>query len=162
MPDKIEIDAADIPKIEALAGYGLTVQQIASVLGMSKKTFERRMREIPGINDALEKGRAVALAKVGQTAYDMATSGQFPVMTIFWMKVRGGWRETREIELSTAPGKPLVLAAESPEERAQRISALTEKLAMMSDGDESTIDEIGALIGTGDTPTLGDSGEGEK
>ena len=33
------------------------------------------------------------------TAFQMANSGKFPVMTIFWLKTRCGWKETKAHEL---------------------------------------------------------------
>lgn len=88
----------EIKKIETMAGLGLKVEQIATILGMSKKTFERRMKDTPGSNDALLKGRSKASYQVISTAYKMATSGRHAAMTIFWLKVREGWKETQVVE----------------------------------------------------------------
>ncbi len=86
----------DYKKIEAMASYGLSVEKIANVLGMSKKTLERRAKENGKVKTALELGRAKAEANVSKAAYGMAVSGKVPAMTMFWLKCRAGWKENQE------------------------------------------------------------------
>src|ERR671933_2097445 len=84
--------------VKALAGYGLTHEQIASVIGLrSPKTLRKHFRR------ELAGGRAEADARVGQTLYQMATSGKHPAATLFYMKCRCGWREQPREERSTQP-----------------------------------------------------------
>jgi hypothetical protein len=78
-------------QVETLAGYGLTVEQIGHVLECSHDTVSRHYPA------ELERGQAVACAKVAQTAFQMAVGGQEPAMTMFWLKTRARWRETTEI-----------------------------------------------------------------
>ncbi len=87
------LDPKEIAQVEVLAGYGLKVEQIASVLGMSKATFDRRQADQPELREALSKGRARGSAAVLQALYKMATSGKHVAATIFWVKVREGWKE---------------------------------------------------------------------
>jgi hypothetical protein len=105
--EKLELTEDDFKRIETMAGLGLPVDHMASILGMSKKTFERRMADTPGAIDALEKGRAVASQQVMATAYKMATSGKVPAMTMFWLKCRERWKETQAVEHSGPDGKPI-------------------------------------------------------
>lgn len=81
-------------QVETLAGYGLTHAQIAHVLKVSQDTVERHYAE------ELERGQAVAVAKVAQTAFQMATSGAQPAMTMFWLKTRARWKEVQHHEVS--------------------------------------------------------------
>jgi hypothetical protein len=77
-------------KVRSLAAYGTKHDDIAKVIGLrSAKTLRKHYRE------ELTRGSIEATAQVGQTLYQMATSGEQPACTIFWMKVRGGWRESR-------------------------------------------------------------------
>lgn len=76
-----------------MAGLGLKVEHIAAVLGMSKATFDRRQADQPGVREALLKGRAKAATQVLQTLFKMAISGKCVAATIFWTKVREGWKE---------------------------------------------------------------------
>jgi hypothetical protein len=78
-------------QVETLAGYGLTVEQIGHVLECSHDTVRRHY------GAELERGQAVAVAKVAQTAFQMATSGSEPAMTMFWLKTRAKWREVHEV-----------------------------------------------------------------
>lgn len=80
-------------QIEKLAGVGLNLQQIAQVLDVSDETIRKRMHESPEIALALKKGRAKAYANVAKTAYELATSGTEPAMTMFWLKCQAKWRE---------------------------------------------------------------------
>ena len=92
----------EIKKLFSLAGLGLTVENMALIMDMSKKTLERRMIDQKGVRDAIEKGRAQASASVRSTAFKMATSGKCPAMTIFWLKCRERWREENFEEYEVA------------------------------------------------------------
>ena len=98
---KKEILPQDISKLKTLAGLGMSVENMAHVLGMSKATLERRMNDQEGVAEAIEKGRAEASAAVRSTAFKMATSGKCPAMTIFWLKCRERWREENFEEYET-------------------------------------------------------------
>ena len=93
----------EIDKAAKMAGLGMTVTAIGKVLGVSKSTMERRMRDQEGVADAIQKGREQASAKVRATAFNMATSGKCPAMTIFWLKVREGWKESVDVNLIPKP-----------------------------------------------------------
>ncbi len=81
-------------QVETLSGYGLTKEQVAPALSISKSTLEKYY------SAELVNGRAKALAKVAQTAYQMATSGDNTAMTIFVLKTQAGWRETQHIDIN--------------------------------------------------------------
>lgn len=88
----------------ALAGLGLTVEQMARFFKMSKAAFDRKLSATPGAREALEKGRAQAIAQVSQHAFEMAIAKDskgralYPVMTMFWLKCRGGWKERSDFD----------------------------------------------------------------
>jgi hypothetical protein len=55
----------------------------------------------------LEFGRAEANAKVAHTLFKMATSGDQPAATFFWLKTRAGWRETpQQVAFTDPDGNP--------------------------------------------------------
>lgn len=108
--ERIELSEEEIKRIETMAGLGLNVIQMAAILGMSKATFDRRMSDTPGANEALEKGRSIAAQNVMATAFKMAVGGKHPAMTMFWLKCRERWKETAMIEHSGPDGKPIALA----------------------------------------------------
>lgn len=87
--------AAQVKQITSLAGIGCTNEHIATILGVSEKTFERRVNADPVIYDALARGRALAASNVMQTAFQMAISGRHPTMTQFWVRCRLRWTEPK-------------------------------------------------------------------
>jgi hypothetical protein len=100
------IDEKELQQVEKLAGLGLNMKQIAHIIGVCKKTLERRMQDQPEVAVAVEKGRALAIAKVSKTAYELALSGKHPVMTIFFLKCRAGWSETDAEDTEQEKYKP--------------------------------------------------------
>ena len=67
--------------VRSLAALGLRQDQIAGVVGVrSPKTLRKHFRA------ELKAGFAEAKRAVVQVAYEMALSGRYPQMTIFWDK----------------------------------------------------------------------------
>ena len=94
--------------VRALAGFGLTHDQIARMIGIRspktlRKYFERE----------LANGSAEANAQVAQTLYKMATSGTNPGATIFWLKTRAKWSEKTQQDHKSIPTPPLIISQES-------------------------------------------------
>jgi hypothetical protein len=82
-------------QVALLTGYGLTEAQVCQMITnpstgnpISERTLRRHFKR------ELAAGAVVANASVAQTLFNMATSGECPAATIFWMKSRVGWRET--------------------------------------------------------------------
>ena len=98
--DKINFTSKQIGQVEALAGVGMTVEQIADYMGCSKSTMDRRIAEDEKLNEALRKGRTRAHGKVLQAAYNMATDEKHSDFTKFYLRSRYGWSEKQEIEIS--------------------------------------------------------------
>lgn len=101
---------------------GLTIEAIALIVGMKKRTLERRLKEREGTG-GLEKGRAEAEYNVANTAYTMAVSGGNPAMTMFWLKCRAGWKETSVHEVTGKDGAPLVTIADLARAAAKKTKA---------------------------------------
>lgn len=80
--------------VEAMAGYGVPQEDIASVLGIDAKTLRLHYRE------ELDTAAIRANAKVAQTLFRQATEGGNTAAAIFWLKARAGWRETERKEVS--------------------------------------------------------------
>ena len=79
-------------QVEAMAGYGVPESDIARVLAIDPKTLRRHYRE------ELDTGQIKATAKVAEFLFRKATTEgpQCVTAAIFWMKTRGGWRETAQ------------------------------------------------------------------
>ncbi len=85
-----EFSEDDRKKIKAMAGYGIPQDDIAKVMECDKKTLRKHCQK------ELDVGSAIATAKVAESLYNQALSGNTAAM-IFWMKCRAGWAERHEI-----------------------------------------------------------------
>lgn len=90
--------------VRGLAAVGTRHEDIAAKLGISADTLTRHYGE------ELRDGRIDANAKVAQTLFQQALSGNTTAM-IFWLKTRAQWRETSVQEISGPDGGPLSIAA---------------------------------------------------
>jgi hypothetical protein len=98
-----------VPKVEqrkmvrSMAAYGIRQEEIALCLGIrSAKTLRRHFRE------ELDRAAPEANAQVAQSLYQQANSGNTSA-AIFWLKVRGGWRERPSAPPPAAPLPPFVV-----------------------------------------------------
>lgn len=80
---------------------GFPHEEIADTLGISDETLRKHYRE------ELDHGMTKANARVVQTAFQQATSGKSPAMTMFWLKTRLGWKETQKVEHTGQGGEPI-------------------------------------------------------
>lgn len=79
--------------VRSMAAYGIKHEDIARVVGaLSPKTLRKYFAE------ELRSSAVNANARVAETLYAMAKSGEHPAATIFWMKARMGWREAPILE----------------------------------------------------------------
>lgn len=102
--------------VETCAMGGITQDDICEVIGISKKTLHKHYR------DELDTAYSKANAKVVQTAFQLATSGKCPSMTMFWLKTRMGWREKQEIDVTTGGES---LNRPSAKEVAQQLASMS-------------------------------------
>ena len=77
-------------QVEAMAAYGVPELDIARVVAIDPKTLRKHYR------DELDTGHVKATAKVAEFLFRRATTEgpQAVTAAIFWLKTRGGWRET--------------------------------------------------------------------
>ena len=84
-----------------MSAYGIPQEDIAATLDIDPKTLRKHY------STEIATAHVRANSKVAETAYKMATSGEYPAMTIFWLKTRLHWRETDRLEITDPEGKPL-------------------------------------------------------
>ena len=94
MAKKIELDLAEV---ERLAGLGMSEEQIATALGVSAATVDRRKRDTDGFEEALKRGRAAGIAHVTNKLRELIDGGN-TTASIFFLKCRAGWCEQADIE----------------------------------------------------------------
>jgi len=95
---RIELTEEDLRQIEVMAGIGLRVPDISSIVGLGHNTLYKLMKRDPRISDHINRGRAKAVSAVAQTAYQLAKGGKCPSMTMFWLKTQQKWREVHTEE----------------------------------------------------------------
>ena len=118
-------DERDVKQIQTMAGLGMTSEQMAAVLGVSKSTFDRRQADQTEVSEAVLKGRALTSMTVRQTAYQMAVSGESPALTIFWLKCREQWKEPREEQNDN--DAPIALSYDPTRKIEKRVVPITQK-----------------------------------
>ena len=87
-------------QVEAMAGYGVPHEQIAVLIGedgIDADTLKKHFK------NELVQGKAKANAKVGQTLFQKATSGD-TTAAIWWSKTQMGWKDTQSHEISGVDG----------------------------------------------------------
>jgi len=92
-----EVDENMLRQVEELAGYGLTLDQIAAVLGFSERTMHRRKDEDENLVAAIKRGKAKAAAIVGKSLFGRAKEGDVPAIR-WWEMTREGRSERQQTE----------------------------------------------------------------
>ena len=94
-------------QVKMLSALGIPQEEIAKRIGIrSPKTLRKHFRE------QLDNGALEANSNVAKTLYQMATSGEHPSATIFWLKARMGWKDRPAFERSTTAPPPFVVTQE--------------------------------------------------
>lgn len=89
---KHEVTKESMETVQRLAKLGLNQELIAKYMGICKQTLSRHYKDIMAIV------RVDNMATVAQVAFEMASSGKMPAMTMFYLKTQAGWRETDKVE----------------------------------------------------------------
>ncbi|OOF39887.1 LuxR family transcriptional regulator [Rodentibacter rarus] len=112
---KIEID---LKQVEALAANGLTMQQIADSLGISRTTLQMRKAENEQFEQAIKRGKAKGIAIVTNKLMGQIKSGNTTAM-IFFLKSQAGWKETQITEHAGINGAPIEIKQMNKEDYAE-------------------------------------------
>lgn len=91
------LDDNMLRQVEELAGYGLTLEQIAAVLGFSDRTMRRKQAENEELVAAIKRGKAKAAAIVGKSLFGRAKEGDVPAIR-WWEMTREGRSERQQTE----------------------------------------------------------------
>lgn len=99
---RIEID---LDHVTALAGRGLTEQQIADCLGISHDTLARRKKGFAEFCVAIKKGKAKGLRQITNSLFQAATDGNVTAQ-IFYLVNRDpeNWRHINRIDHTSSDG----------------------------------------------------------
>lgn len=134
--DKITFSPEQIEMMERLAGLGLTVVQICSILGVSHQTLYRRISEDGGdeISETLHRGKAVALSKVAEKAFELALEGDSNMIR-YILSSKGGWAPNSQISstVTIEGGQNPISLSHITEDQIKRMA---EKYLERGDSDE--------------------------
>ena len=84
--------------VRSLAALGVPQQRMCVLVGLrSPKTLRKHFRP------ELSNGFAEAYAAVARTAYEMAVSGRYPAMTMFWDKCQSSCVPEPEMQEKERP-----------------------------------------------------------
>ena len=89
---RIEID---LGRVTELASQGLTHEQIAAALGISRTTLQARKAESEQFAQAIEKGQALGIEAVSNALFQNAVGGNVTAQ-IFFLKARAKWKDRHE------------------------------------------------------------------
>ena len=89
-----------ILRIGELAGLGLSKDQIAECLDMSRSSFYKCMQKNTDFRDSLERGRSKAVMEIRNALYKSALAGNVKAQ-IYFLKCRDSqnWNVTKRVEL---------------------------------------------------------------
>ncbi len=124
-PKEWEPDEKDIAHIESLAGQGLTLEDIAHVLGKGQSTFCKYKKQNSEIEEAIKRGKSKAYGFVTGKLFEQIKSGNLTAI-IFYLKTQRGWKETDVRENTGKDGAPLIpseqkITVEMAKERIQEM-----------------------------------------
>lgn len=129
---RLRVTANDLVQIQRFAAIGLTFEEIAMMIGISLKQFQR-WRERPDVYEAVQKGRAKALALVGKKLYEKATAGD--MTAIIWFEKTRGKRSERVQVVNDDEAEAI---------QRQLAGMSTEQLQRVANG-ESPLEVLGGL-----------------
>jgi hypothetical protein len=120
----------DLEQIEKLAAIQCTEAEIASVLGISERTIERRKQQ-PDFAEAMARGKARGRVSLRRNLWSLANKGQ-PAANIFLAKNLLGYKDYLANELSGPNGGPIAIAPapelnELTDEELKQLSLLVGK-----------------------------------
>ncbi len=84
----------DRKQVKMLSGMGVPCADIAALIELSEPTMRKYYQH------ELDTGYIQANAQVAQSLFKQATDKDKPntIAAIFWMKTRGGWKESQHVE----------------------------------------------------------------
>jgi hypothetical protein len=80
-------DADICARASEMASRGLTVNQIADCLGVSRDTIYERQKEYPEFYDSIKRGRSKGMEEITNALFEKAKAGDNTSM-IFYLKTR--------------------------------------------------------------------------
>ena len=91
--------AMSLERVEELAGRGLSKNDIAICLGISRSSYMAFQRENLEFHDAFDRGKAKAIAAIAGKLMAIAGAGSLGAVC-FYLKCQAGWKETDDLNVN--------------------------------------------------------------
>lgn len=105
---EIEITDELCKKAETLAAQGLTVKQMASVLGMGESTFYQKQARYLEFLEAVEDGKAKGIATITNALFNKAKKGDTQSIKYYLNnRDRDNWKDRVDSTMSGPDGGPV-------------------------------------------------------
>ena len=97
---RIQITEEKIQRTGKLAGLGLSNDQIAECLDMSRSSFYKCLQKNGDFRDSLERGRSKAMMEISNALYESARAGNVKAQ-IYFLRCRDpqNWNISKRVEL---------------------------------------------------------------
>ena len=82
----------DMELVERMAAQGMTMGQIAALLGISREDLRTRKVMADYLSKAVETGKSIGIRAVSEKLLEQAKGGN-TIAAIFYLKSVAGWRE---------------------------------------------------------------------
>jgi hypothetical protein len=105
---RLDLTDDQVKQVTKLVALGINLELVAAYLEMSYATLHRRAQEIPEIQAAVEKGKALGAIRATSKLAELIEQG-VPSAIFFYLKTQHGWREVdkMKVEHSGPNGAPI-------------------------------------------------------
>lgn len=94
---KFEVTEEVLQRTERAMAQGLTKEQCAAALGISRSKFFEIQEQNVDFLDAIKSGEAEGIQQVTNALYEKATVDRDNTAMIFFLKNRAGWVDKKEV-----------------------------------------------------------------
>ena len=94
---KFEVTKEVLQRAERAMAQGLTKEQCAAALGISRSKFFEIQEQNVDFLDAIKSGEAEGIQQVTNALYEKATVDRDNTAMIFFLKNRAGWVDKKEV-----------------------------------------------------------------
>lgn len=88
--------AIDVAEITRLAALGLSADQIADRLGVSRRTLFNRMNEDPAAREAMDQGLSEGIDFAASKLHELISEKNLGAIC-FYLRTRGHWRAAPQV-----------------------------------------------------------------
>jgi len=133
---RFEVTPEVLQEVEEMAGRGLTVNQIATCLGISPATIYNRQAENLEFLETIKKGKAVGLSKVTNKLFENAAVKGDNVAIIYYLNNRDkdNWSNKHEVATTVEHKNVIDLTRVSDDQ----LSAITAAFKQVDTGASSS------------------------